>query len=90
MKVLVDEKIVLMFKNTEKNVNYMLDYLLSSIDSHNCKDYFKIIEDIKLDNKKLEVEINDTNIKYIESLFEKCDDKLIECLLWVSVLFQEV
>jgi hypothetical protein len=40
--------------------------------------------------EKIDVEISETNIKYIKSLFGTVNNELIERLLWVSILLQEV
>ena len=90
MKYTVSNELVSMFKNTNKSINYMLDYLLSVIDPRNCKQYFKALTSLTFSCGKGEVQISDTNIKYIKSLFGYVNDELVERLLWVALLFQEV
>lgn len=90
MKFLVSDEILSVYKKTNKNIDYMLDYLLSIIDFHNCKMYFEIIKEIKFNGSRIEIEVTDNNVKYIKNLFNKCDNELIEKLLWISVLFPEV
>ena len=89
MKFRVSNDIVTLFKITDKNINYMLDYLLSAIDPYNCKKYFQVLKGLDFCGEQIDVEISDTNIGYVKSLFGEVSDKLIESLLWVSLLFQE-
>lgn len=90
MKCTISNELVLMFKKTNKNINYMLDYLLSAIDSRNCKQYFQLLIDLTISGEKTEIEISETNIQYTRSIFGYIKDELIERLLWVALLFQEV
>lgn len=90
MKYSISNEISKMYKTTGKNINYMLDYLLSSLDSRNCKKCFDLVGKLPLNDSNIEVEINDDNIKYIKSLFGKINNELVEKLLWVALLLQEV
>jgi len=90
MKYKVSKTIVDMYKQTNKNLNYMLDYLLSCIDPYHNKQSFQLVKKIVFDENKIEVEISEDNEKYIKSLFGVTNDELVERLLWVAVLFQEV
>ena len=73
MKFKVSDELIKMYKSTGKNMNYMLDYLLTSIDSKNCNKYFELISTFSIYGSYFEVEISDDNIKYIKSLFGKID-----------------
>lgn len=90
MEFKVSSEILVQYKNTKKNVNYMLDYILSSIDYKNCNKYFNIIGNITFRGDKTEVEISDENVKFVKDIFKKIDDELVEILLWVALLFYEV
>ncbi|MBQ7319502.1 MAG: hypothetical protein IJW97_04955 [Clostridia bacterium] len=86
----VSSDIVSLYNKSGKNINYMLDYFLSVIDPKKCKDYFSAIKVMSFNLEKIDVEISETNIKYIKSLFGTVNNELIERLLWVSILLQEV
>ena len=86
----VSSDIVSLYNKSGKNINYMLDYFLSVIDPKKCKDYFSAIKVMSFNLEKIDVEISETNIKYIKSLFGTVNNELIERLLWVSVFLQEV
>ena len=90
MKFKVSSEIIGQYKKTKKNINYMLDYILSSIDYKNCPKYFDLIENTTFKGVKSEVEISDENVKFVKDIFKKIDDELVEILLWVSLLFHEV
>ncbi len=86
----VSSDIVSLYNKSGKNINYMLDYFLSVIDPKKCKDYFSAIKVMSFNLEKIDVEISETNIKYIKSLFGTVYNELIERLLWLSILLQEV
>ena len=86
----VSSDIVSLYNKSGKNINYMLDYFLSVIDPKECKDYFSAIKEMSFSSEESDVEISETNIKYIKSLFGTVNDELVERLLWVSILLQEV
>ena len=90
MKYTISKNLLGMFSKSDKNFNYMLDYLLSASDPHYCKDYFAILKKMDFDDEKIAIEISDSNIKYIKSLFGNITNELVERLIWVSLLFQEV
>ena len=86
----VSSDIVSLYNKSSKNINYMLDYFLSVIDPQKCKDYFSTIKEMSFNSEESTVEISETNVKYIKSLFGTVNNELVERLLWVSVLLQEV
>lgn len=86
----VSSDIVSLYKKSGKNINYALDYYLSVIDPKNCKDYFSSVKEMTFNESVAEIDISENNVKYINSLFGSINDKLVERLLWVSVLLQEV
>ena len=90
MKFKVSSSIIDLFDHSKKNPNYMLDYLLSSIDSHNCKAYFQTLKAMAFEVSKREISLSDTNTSAIKSLWGYIDDELVERLLWISILLQEV
>ena len=90
MEFKVSSEMVKMFTKTDKNINYMLDYLLRSVDPDNCIKYFNMVKNFEISDSKSLVEISSDNIRHIKVLFKNVDDKLIEKLLWVSLLFLEV
>ena len=90
MKFSINSEIIDLYKRSKKNINYMLDYLLSCVDTKTCKECFDMLEKAEGKLKDIEVEVDIDNVKRIKSIFDRCDDKLVEQLLLIAVLFNEV
>lgn len=90
MQFNVSENLLKMYKQTGKNPNLMIDYILSVIDSRNCQLYFKSFDKMPFDDNKVAFEISKSNVKFIENLFNDINDNIVEKILWISLLFQEV
>ena len=90
MKVLISEKLHNAFLSSKKNHNYSLNFLLSSIDLNTCPDCMKLLKEFELLGSRIEVEVDDSNLKLIQSIFGSTDNNLIEQLLWISILFPEI
>lgn len=90
MKVFVSKNLNRAFSSAHKNLNYTLDFLLSSVDLDTCAECLKLIEQFKLSGDRVEVEIDESNIKTIKKIFGSTDISIIEQLLWVSILFPEI
>ncbi len=88
----INSEIIDVYKKSKNNINYMLKYLLSCIDIKTCKDCFNMFDHTSYKEKIIEVDIDIDvdNVKRIKSIFNRCDNKLVEQLLWVAVLFNEV
>ena len=90
MKVLISEGLRNAFLSSHKNHNYSLSFLLNSIDLETCPKCMKLIKAFDLSGNRVEVEIDDSNVKVIQSVFGNTENALIEQLLWVSILLPEV
>lgn len=90
MQFNVSENLLKMYKQTGKNPNLMIDYILGVIDSRNCQLYFKSFDKMPFDDNKVAFEISKSNVKFIENLFNDINDNIVEKILWISLLFQEV
>ncbi len=90
MKVLISDNLKKIFLLSHKNPNYSLDFILSSLDLDTCSNSIMLIDEFKLCGDKVELEIDDSNIKRIRKIFGNSESQLIEKLLWVSVMFPEI
>ena len=90
MKVLISDSLKKVFLSSHKNFNYSLDFILSSLDLDTCSNGINLIDEFKLCGDKVEIEIDDSNIKIISKIFGNSESPLIEKLLWVSVMFPEI
>ena len=90
MKVLISEGLQNAFLSSHKNYNYSLNFLLSSIDLNTCPECMKLIKVFELSGNRVEVEIDDSNAKAIQSVFGNTENALIELLLWTSILLPEI
>lgn len=90
MKVFISESLNRAFFSAHKNLNYSLDFLLSSVDLDICAECLKLIEQFKLSGGCVEVEIDEGNLKAIRKIFGSTKSSIIEQLLWVSILFPEI
>ena len=90
MKLKINERLVSSFKSVNKNPDYMLDFLLSSIDVNACRNAMEIVEEFKLLGTAVEVEINEKNLYTVNQLFGTSDSNTVEKLLWVALLFPEI
>jgi len=90
MKFQISKSLCEAFNEGNKNYNYSLSFLLSSIELDNCSKYFGLIEEFKLGGDCVTVEIDDSNADIIRTSFDDVNNALIERLLWVSILFPEI
>ena len=90
MKLKINERLISSFKSVNKNPDYMLDFLLSSIDINSCRNAIELVEEFKLLGTTVEVEINDKNLSTVKQLFGIDDANIVEKLLWVALLFPEI
>ena len=90
MKVLISAALQRAFQENHKNLNYSLSFLLNSMDLDTCSECLKLVEEFRLAGDRVEVVIDEDNVKNIKSIFEITENSLIEQLLWVSILFPEI
>lgn len=90
MKFSVNKGLIDIYRRHDKSEGYMLDFLLSSLDDKCCVDAIKLIDTLNLKGEKAEVDINESTVVEINSLFGAIDNTLIEKLLFTAVLFPEI
>ena len=90
MKLKINERLISSFKSMNKNPDYMLEFLLNSIDVDACRNAMELVEEFKLLGTMVEIEINENNISTASQLFGDCDSSTVEKLLWVALLFPEI
>ena len=66
------------------------DFLLSSLDHKCCADAFNLFDTLNMKGEKAEVDINESTVAEIYSIFGAVDDALVEKLLFAAVLFPEI
>ena len=90
MTVSINKALINIYHKHNKSEGYMLDFLLGSLDSKCCADVFNLFDSLNIKGEKVKVEINDSTVSEINSIFSNVDDKLIEKLLFAAVLFPEI
>lgn len=91
MDIKVSKKIIDTYKNTDKNPNNCLAFILESIDPDAASSTMSLIEECTFLGEKVSFNVDDSNIKYIKALFGKKDIELTaERLLWVALLWPEI
>lgn len=90
MKYYISNELVNLYKNSGKNLNYSLDYILSSLDSNVCKKAIELVAEVNIRGEKVAVDIDETNICEIKAIFNSNDNSLVEKLLWIAILFPEI
>lgn len=92
MKILVCKALIDTYKESGKNHNYCLSTILDSLDCDALGPSMKLVDSFDLVGEKIEVEIDDNNIKTINKLVGKTDNfgMLIEQLLCLALLFPEI
>ena len=90
MKFSVNKELIDIYRRHDKSEGYMLDFLLSSLDHKCCADAFSLFDTLNLKGEETEIEINESTVAEINSLFGTVDTTLIEKLLFTAVLFPEI
>lgn len=90
MKFSVSKEIINVYRKHNKSEGYLLDFLLSSLDPECCAEAFALFDSLNTKGEKVEIDINESALSEIKSLFSTIDNKLIEKLLFAAVLFPEI
>ena len=88
MKFEINFKIVELFNKSSKKYNYMIDWLLSSVDDNLIKYSLSIVK--VLSDKTITVDINDDNCERIKEIFGEINDCIVEKLMTIALMFPEV
>ncbi|MBE6748745.1 MAG: hypothetical protein E7557_05880 [Ruminococcaceae bacterium] len=90
MNIEINKKLVQLYYEEKMNINYSLDFVLSSLDKTKCQKGFNIPIYFDVEDDKIKVEIDEANINTIRKIFGEPDNILIEKLLWIAFLFPEI
>ena len=92
MKVMISQKLKTVYKEQHKNYDYAISSILDNFDPKCYLTCFSLIKEFELDGEKCEICIGDKLAKRIaEDLsIDTINDRTIELLLWIGVLFPEV
>lgn len=92
MKVMISKKLKAVYKEQHKNSDYAITSILDNFDPESYLTCFGLIKGFELDGEKCDICIGDKLAKRIaEDLsMDTVDDRTIELLLWIGVLFPEV
>jgi len=91
MKIKVSKKIIDTYESTGKNPNSCLAFILESIDPDAVPSSMCILDECTFLGEKISFKVDDSNIKYTETLFGKEDiESTIERLMWVALLWPEI
>lgn len=90
MKFSISKLIINIYRRHDKSEGYSLDFLLSSFDPECCAEAFALFDSLNIKGEKVEIDINESTLTEIKSLFSVVDNKLMEKLLFAAVLFPEI
>jgi len=90
MKIEISQKILSAYKNSGKNPNYSLNFILNSLDSSVCKEWVTLPDNFEFQGATFTFEIDEKNVKIVQALFGQIDTTLIERLLWIAYLLPEM
>lgn len=90
MKLPMNSKLIDTYKKHNKNPNYSLSFLLSSVDPKTCVEVVTMVNTLTLAGEPIEFEIDEKNIRAMRNIFGNVDAALTEKLLWVALLFPEI
>lgn len=90
MTVKIAKRINDIYLSKNKNVEYALDFLLSSIEVDCCKAAIDSVEEFAIIGEKTNIDISDKTVEIVNKVLGCSDEKTIEKLLWVAVMFPEI
>jgi len=90
MVIQIGKRLNDIYASSHKNFDYALDFVLSSIDVDCCKSALDAVEEFELIGEKTSANINEKTIEKINKTLGYSDDKTVERLLWMAVMFPEI
>ena len=90
MKINISKNLYESLKERHKNIDYSLQCFIDSLDSEACSSVYKTLISINLGEKKETCEISDNTIDTINTLFGRCDNNIVEVLIWISAFLPEI
>lgn len=92
MKIMVSKRIIELYKETNKNLDYALNSIVNSFDPECYEKAMRDVAEIRFNSEKVPVDVSESVMQIIKDSF--CEDSitngLIEVLLWIAVLFPEI
>lgn len=90
MTINISNKLKKILADTHKNPDYSLRCFIDGIDSECCSDLIKAMDSYDLGKTEATIEISDSTIEDINSLFGNANRETIELLVWISVFLPEI
>lgn len=90
MKIAVSRQLLDAYVSSDKNPNYALTFLLSSLDISSVSKFMPLSGSFAFNGTKSEFELDTKNVQTVQKIFGYADAPLVEKLLWVAALFPEV
>ena len=90
MKFNLNSNLLNAYKTSNKNPNYSLSFLLSSLNLNSCNLAIDLVDTFNLSGEATAFEIDNSNTQTIQKIFKKIDSALVERLLWIALFFPEI
>ena len=90
MRFELSKKLISAYKENKKNPNYLLTFILNSVDPGTCAAGAELIDSFIISDDKVSFEIDDNNIRALKSLFGNADAILVEKMLWIAFMLPEM
>lgn len=90
MKIAVSRQLLDAYASSDKNPNYALTFLLSSLDISAVSEFMPLSGSFAFNGAKSEFELDAKNVQAVQKMFGSTDATLVEKLLWVAALFPEM
>ena len=90
MKFDLNSNLINAYKTSNKNPNYSLSFLLSSLDLNSCNLAINLVNTFSLAGNATAFELDNSNAQTIQKIFKKIDSALVERLLWIALFFPEI
>lgn len=90
MKFNLNSNLLNAYKTSNKNPNYSLSFLLSSLDLNSSNLAIDLVNAFNLPGEATAFELDSSNTQTIQKIFKKIDSSLVERLLWIALFFPEI
>lgn len=90
MKMEISKILINAYKDSNKNPNYALRFILNTLDPMICKKGILLPNIVEFQGESSPCEIDEQNAEITKQIFGKIDKALIERLLWIAYLMPEI
>lgn len=92
MKFDISKNLNELYKSKHRNMDYSLDLIINSMDPETCKTAIEMVSELNLGEEKTSIDINSDSVSAIKELVSKetINEKVVELLLWVAILYPEI